>query len=288
MVAYNGKARLVGVMGDPISHSLSPAIHEYWLQKYKINGVYVPLKVQSERFIQTVETLLQCGFVGFNVTLPLKQLAFEIAKTHDKAASICGVANTLVLQSNGNLHAINSDSFGFVKMLEYANNRKIVKRETALLIGAGGAARAIILALQVAGFKRIIIANRTIERASEVVSDLQKHMPNVELLSISLESTIDYIAQVNLLVNSLSIDSSVPEIVLNLPKHLSQESWVFDVSYGLGGTAMTRVATANNIANIDGLMMLLWQATSGFEQWFGITPEVDAELVEHVKEMIKI
>jgi shikimate dehydrogenase len=288
MVAYNGKARLVGVMGDPISHSLSPAIHEYWLQKYKINGVYVPLKVQSERFAGTVETLLQCGFVGFNVTLPLKQLAFDIAKTHDKAASICGVANTLVLQSNGNLHAINSDSFGFLKMIEYANNRKTVKRETALLLGAGGAARAIVLALQVAKFKRIIIANRTVERASEAVTDLQKYMPNVELVAIGLDEVANYIAEVNLLVNSLSIDSNVSEMILDLPKFLAQESWLFDVSYGEGGTAMTRAALSNNIATIDGLMMLLWQATSGFEQWFGITPEIDAELVEHVKAMIKI
>jgi shikimate dehydrogenase len=288
MVAYNGKAKLVGVLGNPISHSLSPAIHEYWLQKYKINGVYVPLRVQTDKFEQTVETLLGCGFIGFNVTLPHKVAAYEIAKTHDRAATICGVANTLVMQSNGGLHAINSDSFGFVKMLEYAENRKEVKRDTALLLGAGGAARAIVLALQIAGFKRIIIANRTIIKATELITDLQKHTPNAELIAIELAEIKNYINDVNLLINSLSIDSRVSDTILDLPRVMAKNAWLVDVSYGINGTEMTRAAGAYNIANIDGLMMLLWQATSGFEQWFGVTPEVDAGLVEHVKAMIKL
>jgi shikimate dehydrogenase len=287
MAAHNGRAKLVGVIGDPISHSLSPAIHEYWLQKYGINGAYVPLRIKEERFEQTLEMLLDMGFVGFNVTMPHKERAFAFASTHDTAAKICCAANTLVLQLNGNVHAMNSDVFGFVKMMEYIEQIQPLNKESVLLLGAGGAARAIVLALQMLEVNQVVVANRTLARAEELVAQLQPYYLNTKLVACEMAAAGDYAASAGVVINSLAIDSNASEIITDIVKKSHKEAWIADVSYGKGGTETTRIATEVGRKNIDGLTMLLWQAVSGFEQWFGITPEVDSGLVTCVKEAIK-
>jgi shikimate dehydrogenase len=284
MVAYNGKAKLVGVLGDPIAHSLSPAIHEYWLHKYRINGAYVPLKVKAEKFKATVDTLLEIGFVGFNVTLPHKEQAFKIAGSHDMASTICHAANTLVLQSNGNLHAMNSDAFGFVKMVEHMQQTKPFDKQSVVLLGAGGAARAIVLALQMLEVKQAVIVNRTYERAAQLVSHLQPYCKNNALIACEMADAHDYIANSGAVINSISVDGNVSETIYQIIKQTHKDAWIIDVSYGKGGTETTRMAAEAGRASVDGLTMLLWQAFSGFEQWFGVTPEVDDALINHVKQ----
>ncbi len=288
MAAHNGKARLVGVLGDPISHSLSPAIHEYWLQKHGINGAYVPLRIKTGQFVQSVETLIDCGFVGFNVTLPNKEQAYKIAQSHDTASKICGVSNTLVVQANGNIHAMNSDAFGFVKMLEYMQP---FNKECVLLLGAGGAARAIVLALQMLEVEQVVVANRTLERAQEVVAQLQQYTLRTKLVACEIahgcEQAGEYAAHSGVVINSMAIDGNVSSIIKDIVAKSHKEAWIADVSYGRGGTETTRIAAEAGRKNIDGLTMLLWHAVSGFEQWFNFTPEVDAGLVNAVKEAMK-
>jgi shikimate dehydrogenase len=288
MVARNGKAKLVGVIGDPISHSLSPAIHEYWLQKYDINGAYVPLRVNEQQFEATINTLIDVGFIGFNVTLPHKERAFQLAQSHDTASSMCMACNTLVLQSNGTLHGMNSDSFGFIKMLEYMQQLHPLGKEKVMVLGAGGAARAVVLALQMLHVKHIIIANRTLERAEALVQQLTHYATDSTITAVTLGEAVTHTAHVNAIINSLSLDSNVYETILPLVAATSKDCWVVDLSYGKSGTELTRIATQQHRMTIDGLTMLLWQAVSGFEQWFGVTPTVDAGLVNHIKEVMRL
>jgi shikimate dehydrogenase len=288
MVARNGKAKLVGVMGDPITHSLSPAIHEYWLQKYDINGAYVPLRVHEQRFAATVETLLDVGFVGFNVTLPHKERAFQLAHSHDTASSMCMACNTLVVQTNGTLHGMNSDSFGFIKMLEYMQQLHPLGKDTIIVLGAGGAARAVVLSLQMMGVKHIIIANRTLERAESLVQQLAHYAPDSTLTAVHLDEATSYGATANAIINSISLDGNLTETITPLVAAAHEECWVVDLSYGKGGTLLTRLAAQHQRRTIDGLTMLLWQAVSGFEQWFGVTPTVDAGLVNHIKDIMRL
>ncbi len=288
MTAHNGRAKLAAVLGDPISHSLSPAIHEYWLQKYGINGAYVPLKIRADKFEQSVEMLFDSGFVGFNVTLPHKERAFRFADTHDTASKICGAANTLVLQANGNIHAMNSDAFGFVKMMEYMQQIQSFNKDYALLLGAGGSARAVVLALQMLEVKQVVVANRTLSRAQELVAQLQPHNSHTKLVACGIDAAGEYAKEAGVIINSISVGNNASETIVDIVGKSSKETWIADISYGKNGTETTRIAGQIGRNNIDGLTMLLWQAVSGFEQWFGVTPEIDAGLVKAVKEAIKI
>jgi shikimate dehydrogenase len=288
MVARNGKAKLVGVIGDPITHSLSPAIHEYWLQKHDINGAYVPLRVHEQQFQTTIATLIDVGFVGFNVTLPHKERAFQIAQTHDTASSICMACNTLVLQSNSVLHGMNSDSFGFIKMLEYMQQLHPLEKNKVIVLGAGGAARAVVLALQMMHVKEIIIANRTLERAEALVNQLAHYNSESQLIALPYDDIFVHASSANAIINSVSLDGHLTETITPMIEQASPSCWIVDLSYGKNGTELTRLATHHKRLTIDGLTMLLWQAVSGFEQWFGVTPTVDAGLVNHIKEAMRL
>ncbi|TAE34167.1 MAG: shikimate dehydrogenase [Alphaproteobacteria bacterium] len=281
--AKNGKARVACVIGDPIAHSLSPYIHEYWLQKYDINGAYVPFRVTADAFSSTLDSLFSCGCVGMNITLPHKQQAYAYADHVDETAIRLGAVNTLVLR-DGAVHGFNSDALGFARLWQesFAQSRA-TNPQRVVLLGAGGAAPAIIAALYDNGCREVIIANRTLERAHNVVALMQTSCPECHFSVCHLDDVVGIIPSVDALVNSIAIGMLDEHYFVpwfdNAPIHMC----VVDVSYSALGTPLTRFAIERGFNAYDGLPMLVWQATVGFELWFGVQPEIDTALYGYLR-----
>lgn len=283
MAAKNGKASIVAVLGDPIAHSLSPAIHEYWLTQYDINGAYIPIRAKQEDFAQLLQTLVKCGFVGFNITMPHKYTAYRLMNKCDDIANACQAVNTIIVQQDGQLYGCNSDVFGFQQLLHQAYQQPVTSDDTVLLIGAGGAAKAVILGLHKAGFENLIIANRNQDNAMHAGAI----WPNqTKLQIISLEESVNAAKHVRLIVNTLAYHVIQAVDYSELVAQSQQDSTIIDISYGVDGTALTQTASQMNRRTCDGLNMLLWQAQPGFEAWFGVKPNIDKQLEMTVRQTI--
>ncbi len=279
MAAKNGKAKLVGVMGDPIQHSLSPAIHEYWLRQYDVNGAYVPLHVKPEHFSEAIHIYKDTGFVGFNVTLPHKETAYGMMDTLDQTATICKAVNTITICPNGSLHGMNTDVFGFAKLLE-THQPQGLAGQSALIIGAGGAARAVVTALLDAGLHHLTIANRTMTKAETLCKELTSHYPHVAFHVAELADLEDHAHNQSCIVNTLSLHAAQAFDAESLIHASHPECLMLDISYGQGGTEFTKLADQAGRRTADGLMMLFWQAIPGFEQWFGLSPVIDQPFID--------
>ncbi len=259
------------VCGHPIAHSRSPVIHRYWLDKYGLNGSYEPVDIAPDAFPRFLNTLGENGYVGGNITIPHKENAFALCFRRDEAAEAIGAVNTIWLE-NGQLAGSNTDAIGFERNLDdhapgWADGRP------AVVLGAGGAARAIIYSLQKRGARAIHVVNRTVERAealalkfgSPVSAHGWKDLPGL-------------LPEAGILVNttSLGMDGSAgPEIDFSrADKHLV----VTDIVYVPLETPLLASARSHGLVTVDGLGMLLHQAAPGFERWFGIRPEVTEEL----------
>lgn len=283
MAAKNGKARLAGVIGDPITHSLSPTIHEYWLRKHDINGAYVPLRMSPQVFESSVRAFVDAGFVGFNVTLPHKAAAYALAQSCDDTAHLCQAVNTLVLKHDGSLYGMNSDTFGFVSMVEGEMAQTPFALERVMLLGAGGSARAVVAGLAQLGCRSLVIVNRTPERAGVLVQDMQRVLKEMEVTIIGFEEVERHVRDVHTVVNTLSIGQTVPIAWDRFVRMTPNTAMMIDISYGRYGTEMTKEAEKAKRRSVDGLNMLLKQAVLGFEQWFGVMPVVDEALMAHVR-----
>ncbi len=259
------------VIGDPISHSRSPLIHTHWLREYGIAGSYEAIHVKQDELAQFLASLVSEDFAGGNVTIPHKEAALALVPQHDAVAAEIGAANTLWIEG-GKLRATNTDSFGFAQNLdEYAfgwDNGK-----TALVLGAGGAARAIIHALLSRGFTDIRIANRTAARAQDIAerfgSKVSAHaFPDLDLLA----------SDADLVVNTTSLGmGGAGEIRLDM-KALRRDAIVTDIVYVPLITPLLAAAQDASLKTVDGLGMLLHQARPGFEKWFGVLPQVTPAL----------
>ena len=259
------------VIGWPISHSRSPLIHGYWLKKYGIDGAYEKKAVEPENLENFLNSLASQGYAGCNVTIPHKEHAFRIAKP-DQPARDLGAANTLYLR-DGILHATSTDGEGFIASLKADVPGLELVGKSALVLGAGGAARAIIQALLQQGFDRIDLANRTSERADE----LARHFgPRVK--PIAWEKINDAMEGQALLVNTTSLGmKGQPPLAVSLEK-LPRTATVADIIYVPLETPLLKAAMERGNHTSGGLGMLLHQAMRGFELWFGTRPEVTAEL----------
>lgn len=279
MSAHNGKAALAGVIGDPVSHSLSPMIHEYWIRKYKLNAAYVPLHVTSDRFEQTLSVLVDCGFSGFNITLPHKEHAYDLVSSVDLTAKICGSVNTIIVKKNGVLHGMNTDVYGFSQLLQpFISNAD--QSKPFIIIGAGGAARAVLLSATQAGYQHIIIANRTLEKAQLLQNSFAERFGDITYDAIGLNQLEDAASDAAILVNCLSLHA-LDAIDVGALIHVTPLQTVcLDISYGKNGTYFTRVAKEHNRPCNDGALMLLHQAAPAFEQWFKVNPAIDEPLID--------
>jgi shikimate dehydrogenase len=265
------------VIGWPVEHSRSPAIHRFWLKRYGIDGAYEKEAVAPEELAAFLGSLKARGYAGANVTLPHKEEALRLAAFADEAARAIGAANTLWLDGEGTLHASNSDAYGFTTNLSAEAPQWNKGRRPVLVLGAGGAARAILHGLIARGASRILLANRTRDRA-ETLADA--FGPTVDV--IDWKDRNRPLAGCGLLVNATSLGmTGKGRLDINL-EALPSDAVVADIVYSPLETELHAAARARGNRVVDGLGMLLHQAVPGFERWFGVRPEVTAELKAHV------
>jgi len=270
-----GKGLIAGVMGWPVSHSRSPLLHGFWLRQYGIDGAYVPLSVSPERAEQAMRALPALGFRGCNVTIPHKETAFRIVDRLHPSARRIGAVNTIIVADDGTLEGRNTDGYGFWENLAAkAPQSWSIVRGPSVVLGAGGAARAVVVALLDAGAPEIRLLNRTAARAAEIAADLGDPRIKVGNWQERDQSLSDAV----LLVNSTSQGmTGHPPLEIDLAA-LPPDAVVNDIVYVPLVTPLLAAASARGNPIVDGLGMLLHQARPGFHAWFGTDPQVTDEL----------
>ncbi len=262
---------LAGVIGHPIAHSRSPALHGYWLKRYGIRGHYIPMDVAPSDLKEALHMLPRLGFVGINVTIPHKEAVVQLADVVTDRAALIGAANTLIFRKDGKIHADNTDGAGFIANLRQNAPSWSPAAGPAVVLGAGGAARAVIAALIEVGVPEIRLANRTRARADALRADFGAKVKVCEwvLAGNMLEGAVT-------VVNTTSL-GMVGKPDLRVPLDgLDPRALVTDLVYAPLKTQLLIMAADRGCTVVDGLGMLLHQAAPGFERWFGRRPEVDA------------
>ncbi len=259
-----------GVIGWPVHHSRSPRIHNHWLKMHGLTGRYKAIPVPSDELPAFIASLRNGALRGCNVTIPHKEAVLALADTATDRAARIGAANTLWV-ADGQVHADNTDGEGFLTNLDAGAPGWDVLKGMALVIGAGGAARAIVDALAERGFAHILIANRTRERADA----LAQGCTTAEGIGMAEANTLS--RQVDLLVNTTSLGMN-DDVLSFDPSDLKPDCVVTDLVYAPLETPLLKAAKAQNLRTVDGLGMLLHQAVPGFERWYGVRPTVDSDL----------
>lgn len=261
---------LAGVIGSPIAHSKSPQLHAHWLRTYGIAGHYIPMDVASEDLATVIRALPKMGFVGVNITIPHKEAVMQIADLLTDRAILIGAANTLIFRQDGRIHADNTDGYGFLENLRSNVPGWSPKGKPAALLGAGGAARAVIASLFDAGCPEIRISNRTRVRADRLRADFGARLKVYDWLQAG-----NMMDEVGLLVNSTSLGMTGKSDLRVPLDGLQPGTVVTDLVYSPLKTRLLQEAEQLGCVTVDGLGMLLHQAVPAFERWFGQRPEVD-------------
>jgi len=259
-------------MGWPVMHSRSPRLHNHWLRRFGVAGFYAPLAVEPGKVEAALRALPALNFAGCNVTLPHKEEVVRIADHVDPAAKAIGAANCVVVQKDGSLSAFNYDAYGFLESLRAGAPGWRPARGPAVVLGAGGAARAVVYGLIADGAPEVRVVNRTLERAQVFVDDFG---PKVRPLR--WEERADALAAAALLVNTTSngmVGQPPLDIALDA---LPRDALVNDIVYTPLETPLLAAARARGHVGVDGLGMLIQQARPAFRDWFGIMPDVTAE-----------
>jgi len=270
------------LLGSPIIDSLSPKLHGYWIKKYKLNGKYSLCKTKPEDLEENLNHIMQEGFAGCNITIPLKEKAFELMDSLDDASRACRAVNTVVFK-DGKKFGYNSDGFGFLKSLN--SQQPNWSGENIVIIGAGGAARGIISKLKnIKTVKNFSIINRSLSNAEELVEDLKLDNCNIYKLGNSDKA----LANANLLINCTSLGMlGCKKLNIDLT-NLPIKATVCDIIYKPIVTDFLKQAKSRGNFIVEGLPMLLHQGRIGFKYWFGIEPLVDNELYNKIKAGIKL
>lgn len=256
--------RLLGVIGDPVAHSLSPYIHNHWLRQSGIDAVYAALEVKADELATSLVSLLAHEAIGLNVTLPHKESVLRMASTASDTARRLGAANTLVRTPEGQWHAENTDAAGFALTLDYGDIN--VDGREVFLLGAGGSARAVADVVTRRG-ARLTLCNRTIDRAESLALDLA---PAARILSLG--DGLAQLPRASVVINTLSLGHT--GAALHLPQ--SAGGIFYDISYGKAAAATLAQARLKGWRALDGLGMLVAQASLSFELWFGAAPDLAA------------
>ena len=269
-MAQPDKPRAACLIGWPAAHSRSPLIHHHWLRELHIEGGYSIESVPPEGFAEFASNLSHHGYIGGNVTIPHKERVLQLAQCDDRARAI-GAANTLYYVDD-ELHATNTDVEGFIGNLD-ASAPGWDKATNALVLGAGGSARAVVFGLLERGIARIHLANRTIDRAQALAAQFGERVT-----PIAWDAIPAAMRDAGLLVNTTSLGmNGQPDLVIDLAA-LPAEAVVADLVYVPLVTPLLAAAQARGLRTADGLGMLLHQAVRGFELWFGQRPQVTADL----------
>lgn len=268
---------LAGVIGTPIAHSRSPRLHQHWLRRYGLPGHYIPMNVASSDLEDAIRVLPKLGFVGLNVTIPHKEHVMGLADLVTDRAAVIGSVNTLIFRADGKIHGDNTDGYGFMQNLHQGAPDWEPTAGPAAVIGAGGAARAVLASLLEAGVPEIRLTNRTRNRADELQREFGRKV-----------SVVDWVQAGNMLDGARTVVNASalgmvgkPEMRIPLDG-LSPDAVVTDLVYTPLETPLLAYARSVGCRTVDGLGMLLHQAAPGFERWFGLKPEVDEDLRQAV------
>ena len=282
-MSLTGAGKIAGVVGWPIRHSLSPLLHGYWLDELKIDGALVPLAIPREGFARTVLALRRAGFTGVNVTVPHKEAAFALADVTDAAAEMAGAANLLIFHADGRIEGRNTDTVGLRESLR--ENMESLKDKTVVLLGAGGAARGGLLALDALNAGRIHLLNRSPGKAAQLAMAL-KNAVKSDIQPGALEDWANVAGHADLIVNSTSAGmKGQPPLDLDLAL-LRKDAVVLDIVYNPLETPLLKTAKARGLKTIDGLGMLMHQAAPSFEAFFGVRPKVTPGLRAHLEKAL--
>jgi len=268
---------LAGVMGWPIAHSRSPVIHGHWIEQLGLRGAYVPLAVNPVNLPDALKGLSALGFAGCNLTLPHKVDALNSVHALDPVAQQIGAVNTVIVQADGSLRGTNTDAFGYIQSLREAQPHWRADSGPAVVLGAGGAARAIVWALADAGVKEIRLFNRSPDKARDMAAQFGSPVK-----AFAWEQRHDALADAGLLVNTTTQGmQGQPALDIDLSA-LPASAVVSDIVYTPLETDLLRRAKQRGNPVVNGLGMLLHQARPGFEAWFGVMPEVTPALWQKV------
>ena len=264
---------LAGVMGWPVAHSRSPAIHNHWIRQHGLNGSYVLLPVQPDRLGDAVRGLRALGFAGCNITIPHKVAAMALMDRIDPLAARIGAINTIVVEADGTLAGYNNDAYGFIQSLLDAQPDWRADAGPVTVLGAGGAARAILVALAERGAKEIRLCNRSLDKAQALAAEF-----GAPIRALPWDQREDALDGCALLVNSTSLGMKGQDpLTLSLDR-LPRHALVCDAIYIPLETPLLAAARQRGNATVNGLGMLLNQARPAFQRWFGVTPELTPEL----------
>ncbi len=276
-MTITGAATLAGIMGWPVAHSRSPALHGYWLKEHGIDGAYVPMAVRPENLRRALQALPVLGFAGCNLTIPHKEDAMRAVDEYEPSAKRAGSVNTIVVRADGTIIGSSTDGYGFLAALRASLTGFNAAAGPAVVLGAGGAARAIVAALIDDGAREIRLVNRTPERAARLAKAL-----GGEVRGVAWEARAEALTGARLLVNATSLGmEGQPALELPLDA-LPRDAVVNDIVYVPLETALLAAARRRGNPCVDGLGMLLHQARPGFQAWFGVKPEVTAGLRDAV------
>ncbi len=263
---------LAGVIGNPINHSKSPLLHNFWLKNHAIKGYYVPVNVEPKNLSKAIEAFILLGFRGVNVTLPHKTTILSLVDTVTDRASVIGAANTLYFNSAGKVTADNTDGYGFIKNLTHFSDWS-PNTGPAVVFGAGGAAKAVLHSLLAEGVSTVRILNRTKIKAKMLAENFGNKVQVYDWYASD-----EALKGAALVVNATSLGMrNQPELKPNLSNVMSS-ALITDLVYNPLETKFLEIAKAQKLKTVDGLGMLIFQAEQGFTNWYGFKPEISDSL----------
>ncbi|MCE3255166.1 MAG: shikimate dehydrogenase [Rickettsiaceae bacterium] len=273
---FSPSTKIAAVIGDPIAQSLSPYLHNYLLKKHKIDGIYIPLKVSEVDFPKFLKTLPQLGFAGCNITIPHKEVALKLCDNLSESAKQIGAVNTIIFEKDGKIFGDNSDHFGFIANIKNTHPNFDFKNKKTLLLGAGGAARAIVFGLLKEQVGEIVVANRNLERAKILSENFKNVSP------IHWNEREKNLEQFDIIVNSTSLGmQGKEELEIDLTS-LKKTALVCDIVYKPLMTKLLVEAEKRGNPIVTGIGMLIFQGLIGFEKWFEAKPVVDQKLFDEM------
>lgn len=279
----NGSTKVLGIIGDPIAHSFSPAMQNAAILAAGINAVYLPFHVKTVNLKQAVEAIRSLSLTGVNVTVPHKEDVIPFLDEIDPAAKMIGAVNTIV-NRDGRLIGYNTDGLGFIRSLQddldfQPSGKKVV------LLGAGGAARAAIVSLAQSGVAHILIANRTFDKAEQLAGEFSGHFSGVEITSAELDeqSLIEALKKAHLLVNTTVVGLQGESFPFPIVEKLSADAVLYDMVYAPALTPLQQTAKNHAVSFSDGRSMLVGQGEEAFQLWFETKPPAEIMRLQIVK-----
>ncbi len=278
------RLKIFALIGYPVGHTLSPYMHNAAFSKLKIKALYIPLSVEPKRLKETIKILKGAGIGGFNITTPFKSTCMRYLDRVDKLASMIGAVNTVVAKGR-RLIGYNTDATGFLRSLR-EDLRLAPKNKSTLLIGAGGAAKAVAFALAKEGAKEIFITDIVESKATSLARNIRKHFPKCKTKPITIYDIRYTIYEINLLVNATPLGMKKSDPLPINPKLLHNRLSIYDVVYNPSPTKLVKVAKKRKIKAVNGLGMLLYQGAEAFQLWTGRRAPVEVmrkTLLEQMK-----